>query len=182
LTATPGQLTPERSQLVQLAAKDGGTGEVSKPTKVLFRCLSKNPLPKNAIIIIDIPQFNPQAPRTLRRSYFVDTAKTSCSKVETVAAGLSCKVATVTIGNEAFERLTISGALPAGLAAGKEMVLQIDSLLNPLSMHERRFTTALAVVGKDGKVHDVVRGDTAFSATAPTTISKVEILAADVTV
>ena len=91
-------------------------------------------------------------------------------------------MATVTIGGEAFERLTISGALPAGLAAGKEMVLQIDSLLNPLSMHVRRFTTALAVVGKDGKVHDVVRGDTAFSATAPTTISKVEILAADVTV
>jgi hypothetical protein len=98
-------------------------------------------------------------------------AKTSCTKVEAVAAGLSCKVATVTIGNEAFERLTISGALPAGLAAGKEMKIQIDSLLNPLSMHERKFTTALAVIGKDGKVHDVVRGDTAFSATAPTTIS-----------
>ena len=56
----------------------------------------------------------------------------------------------------------------------------MEYLFNPLSLKERTFLTALAVIGRDGKVYSIQEGYTAFRATEPTTISGVEVTA-DVT-
>ena len=121
IRASAEKLLEETTQIVALKDSEGGTGEVGKPTKVQFKCKNAVPLPPNTIIIIDFPKFNPEAPRSRRRSYFVNPAGTTCSKVLNVDDKLACKVDTTT--NTDSDRLTISGALPQGLKAGMEIVI-----------------------------------------------------------
>ena len=79
--------------------------------------------------------------------------------------------------------LTITDALPNGLAAGADLQIRVESIYNPLSMHERDFFTALAIVSdRDGRTYPVEEGHTALKATAPTTISNAQVSADDTTV
>ena len=71
-TATMATLTSDKAKLVQVADSKGGTGEVSKPTKVQLQLTLGIAMPKDTVITMDFPKFNPQASTSLRKSYFVD--------------------------------------------------------------------------------------------------------------
>ena len=49
-------------------------------------------MPPGAIITMDFPIHNPEAPKSLRRSYFVDPLNTICTARKIADAGLSCTV------------------------------------------------------------------------------------------
>jgi hypothetical protein len=188
LTATVRELESEQAKIVQVPASDGGSGEVSKPTKAVLQLELGIAMPPNTIITVSFPKHNPEAPRSLRRSYFVDDAATACRAVENVDTGLRCAVKPAqpqsipgAIADQEYDALTITGALPSGTSAGHTLSIEIDSVLNPLSMQKRLFFTTVAVESK-GKKYNIEQGQTSFTATSPTSISSVEVTASDRTV
>jgi len=64
--------------------------EVGNQTIVDFQIRMEIAMPPNAVITLDFPLHNPEAPRSLRRSYFVDPANTVCLSVKGADAGLTC--------------------------------------------------------------------------------------------
>jgi ABC-type amino acid transport substrate-binding protein len=139
------------------------------------------PLPHDSIITIDLPKMNIEAPPSLRKSYVVDAGSLSCSAIQNVDAGLECSFENIDSLND---RLTITGILPTGQSVvDTSMIIEIDSFNNPFSMTERLFYTTISTVSDlDGKTYEVQEGYTSFQATAPTSISNVEISSSDSTV
>ena len=88
------------------------TGEVNKETKVQLNLINNIPLPHDSIITIDMPKMNIDAPRSLRKSYIVDSDNIVCTAIQNVDAALECNFENVDSEND---RLTITGILPAGL-------------------------------------------------------------------
>ena len=131
---------------------------------------------------MDFPKFNPEAPRSLRKSYFVNPNRILCKGIANAPADISCSLKEIP-GAVATERLTISGAIPSGSSANVEMQIEIDSMFNPLSLSDRQFMTQLAVISKvDEQAYAIQEGFTHFAAREPTSISSVEISADETTV
>lgn len=78
--------------------------------------------------------------------------------------------------------MTITDAMPNGLAKKKRLLIEMDALFNPLTMSERDFWTTLSSPGQKGKKYSIEEGYTAFQAKEPTTIKEVEITSTDTTV
>jgi len=96
--------------------------------------------------------YNPEAPGSLQHGYFEDPDNTVCSAVHNVDDDLQCDVEAREDDDEEIHRLTIRDALPGGLVAGEDLEIRVESIYNPLSTHERAFSTALAIVSdRDGK-------------------------------
>lgn len=157
------------------------TGEVNKATKVQLNLMNSIPLPKDVIITIDMPKMNIEAPRSLRKSYVVDSGSLGCTSIKTIDSALKCTFENIDNEND---RLTITNILPNGLTViDTEMIIEIDSFYNPFSMTERLFFTTISTVSLlDGKSYSVQEGYTSFQATKPTSISSVEISSSDSTV
>ena len=179
-------LTPDHAFFEQLSEADGGTGEVSKPTKTVLNLKTGIVMPAGTIITIDFPRFNPEAPGSLQKSYFLDSDNVGCIALESADPGLVCEVSNIEEelnGETLTDRLTITGAFPSGLEREATIRIEVDSIYNPLSMSERDMFTALAIISSnDGKNYHIEEGYTALRATKPTTISNVEITASDHTV
>lgn len=186
ITASVEALHREQSFI---AAAPGGTGEVRKSTKTILNIQATVPLPGGSIITIEFPKVNPEAAESQQSSYFADPTTNEvrrplCTAIKNAAAP-TCTLEQNLQNEEEkkVDKLTITGALPNGLGRGSTVRIQIDSLLNPLSLNARTFFTALAVVSeRDGRVYHIEDGLTAFRATEPTTISQIEISATTTTV
>ena len=88
-TSSMAALAADQAKLVQA---DGGTGEVSKATKVNLSLFLSIAVPSEAIITLDFPKFNPQASASLQKSYFVDPMNVSCKSIKSAGDSLRCEV------------------------------------------------------------------------------------------
>lgn len=177
LTAAVEPLTPDHAYL---AAAPGGTGEVGKPTKANLHIRAAILMPANTVIEIDFPKYTTEAPRSLQKGYFVSAASTACKAVQNVDAGLKCQV--TKLGDK--EHIRITGALPRGTSAKDlDLIIEIDSIYNPLSLFERDFAASLsATSARDGKLYSIERGTISWKATTPATITAVTVTSSSTTV
>ena len=70
------------------------------------------PIPHDSIITIDMPKMNIAAPRSLRKSYVVDSDNIICTAIQNVDRGLKCVFENIDSEND---RLTITDILPDGV-------------------------------------------------------------------
>lgn len=116
LQASFEELNPEHAFL---ATAEGGTGEVSKATKVVLNLEPTVTLPPNCIITIDLPKFNPEAPRSLRKSYAVaENDIITCEGLKNADGALKCTFEAL---NTQTDRITISDFLPNGMPKGEKI-------------------------------------------------------------
>ena len=107
-------------------------------------------MPADTLITIDLPLLNPEAIGSMKKSYFVNRNNVRCTDVDS-GRKLNCKVDKIvkSVGTrrQVFDHLTITDALPEGLVKDGHLNIEIDSMINPLSLTTRKFWTTFSVPG-----------------------------------
>jgi hypothetical protein len=132
-------------------------------------------LPAGTVIAIQMPIFNPEAPRTLRHSYLT-SEEVSCSAELNADESLYCEVDTVRgVDNST---LIIRDAITSTLSKGSTIQVRVNSIYNPLSSAAVYFTASFANLSpRDGALYPIETGTVSWKALRPAVIDEVQVTA-----